>query len=270
LLLLAGLLIYRFTVNLPEANQRNRPDDTGLNPGWAILADQPAPPALITSSFEERVALQYLHTVWGVAPGIYPANELNPAAETTQTDRSIYVSRQAATNAPEIVEAEGVYPQAAGEQLIALWSEPPDELPSAARRLDLDFDEKLNLLGWEQVETGYPLPEGVDRANWQIALYWQAPVPLADNYTISVRPLVEGQLIVVAGENMIQDHQPVWGIYPTSRWTPREIVRDVYALSLPDSAIPDAVQIVVYKTTDTGFENLGEATFQINNQPNRP
>jgi hypothetical protein len=266
ILLLAGLLIYRFTVSLPEANQHNRSDDTGLNPGWAILADQPDSPALITGTFEERVALQYLHTVWGAAPGIYPANELNPATATIQADRSIYVSRQAATGAPETVEAEGVYPQAAGEQLIALWPQPRDALPSAARRLDLNFGDTLNLLGWEQIETGYPLPEGVNRANWQIVLYWQALVPVADDYTVSVRPVVEGQLIVVDGENMIQDHQPVWGVYPTSRWTPWEIVRDAYALSLPDSVTPDGVQIVVYKTTETGFENLDEATLQINDR----
>ena len=72
-----------------------------------------------------------------------------------------------------------------------------------------------------------------------------------------------GQLVSVAGQEVIQDHQPVWGMYPTSRWSTNGLVRDVYALSLPDSITPDAIRIVVYKSTETGFENLAETTLQI-------
>jgi hypothetical protein len=130
--------------------------------------------------------------------------------------------------------------------------------------LDLPFGDTLKLAGWEQVATAYPLPAGVagrlPRANWQIALYWQTSQPLPEDYTISVRPLRGGQLINVSETVLIQDHQPVWGVYPTSRWRPGEVVRDVYALSLPDGLTPEAVQIVVYKTTNAGFENLAEGT----------
>jgi hypothetical protein len=86
---------------------------------------------------------------------------------------------------------------------------------------------------------------------------------LNDDYTVSVRPLVGGQLITVAGENVIQDHQPVWGVYPTSRWRAGELVRDVYALRLPPDATPDAMQIVVYKPIEGSFDNLGEATLHL-------
>ena len=54
----------------------------------------------------------------------------------------------------------------------------------------------------------------------------------------------------------------MWGVYPTGRWMPHELVRDVYALSLPVTE-PDAVRIVVYKTTGAGFENLAEQTIEI-------
>ena len=123
------------------------------------------------------------------------------------------------------------------------------------------------MVGWEQVKADSLLPRDVatrlQRANWQIALYWQASEELAEDYTISVRPLVEGQLITVNGEVVIQDHQPVWGTHPTSRWTPNEVVRDVYALSLPPGATPEAAQIVVYQATATGFENLAEKTIGL-------
>jgi hypothetical protein len=86
---------------------------------------------------------------------------------------------------------------------------------------------------------------------------------LTDDYTISVRPLEGGQLITAGGEPVIQDHQPVWGYYPTSQWASGEIVRDVYALSVPEEAKPDAVQVVIYRATETGFENLGDAVVAI-------
>jgi hypothetical protein len=264
--LLIGLLLYRFTTSLPRANQRNLPADTGLDPAWAILVDNPVSPAVISGDFEERVALQYLKTVWGVAPLIYPtdAGDSNPPPGVEQDGIVSYISRRAVAMTPGIIQFGEVFPQAVGEQLIALWPTPRTKLPDRAVPLDIDYGDQLRLVGWEQLETDDLLPQDVayrlQRANWKVALYWQTSETLAEDYTISVRPLVGGQLIIVDGEAMIQDHQPVWGIYPTSRWTPTEIVCDVYALSVPEEATPEAVQIIVYQATDTGFEDLAEAT----------
>jgi len=55
----------------------------------------------------------------------------------------------------------------------------------------------------------------------------------------------------------------VWGVYPTSQWQPHEIVRDVYALTLPAGMSPETAQIIVYKTTDKGFENLAETVINL-------
>jgi hypothetical protein len=44
---------------------------------------------------------------------------------------------------------------------------------------------------------------------------------------------------------------------------PGEIVRDVYALSLPAEVNPEAMQIVVYRATNAGFENLAEAIVSL-------
>ncbi len=267
---LTGLLLYRFTTNLPRANQHNLPTDTGLDPGWAILADQPHPPAIISSDFAERVALQYLSVIWEVAPDIYPTDPgdftLTPSVTQADTLRVfLYITRRAIAAAPQAVSLGEKHPQAAGEQLIRLSPRSLIELPSSAQPLDLRFDDTLKLVGWEPIKSDdYNLPEEVTarlpRANWQIALYWQTSQALSEDYTISMRPLVEGQVMTIEGKALIQDHQPVWGIYPTSRWQPGELVRDVYALTLPEGVIPEAVHIVVYKATDTGFENLAEQT----------
>jgi len=262
-LFLASFLLYRFFFSLPDANQRNQPDDTGLNPGWAILTDQPARPAVISSVFEERVALDYLRIVWDAAGEVYPtvAGEFRPVEDSPAEELSLYITRDAVATAPDAIRSEGMFPQAAGEQLIALRSAPQTELPPAATPVNLNFGGKLELVGWERVEAG--AQASIEIANWQIVLYWRVPAPLSHDYTMSVRPLMNGQLLVLDEQPLIQDHQPVWGVYPTGRWQPGEIVRDVYALPLPAGVVPDQVQIVIYRATDTGFENLADQTIRI-------
>ncbi len=99
-------------------------------------------------------------------------------------------------------------------------------------------------------------------------MYWQAETPIEFDYTVSVRPLADEALIFDEnGEPRIQDHQPVWNSYPTSRWSPGEIVRDDYVLYLPEEVVPDAAQIVVYRSTTAGFENLGEAQLDLSDTP---
>jgi len=264
-LILLGLLVYRFTVSLPQANQHNLPTDTGLNPGWMIVADNPASPAIVVSAFEERVALEYLGAVWGILPNIIPidANNFGSISEVEQSS-TLYISRKAADVMSEVIQSRELHPQAAGEQLIVLQPAPRDQLPPSANTLQFDFGNGLQLMGWEQIETKPNLPphiaQRLPEANWQIALYWQTSVKLNDDYTISVRPLVDGQMIMAGEEAIIQDHQPVWSLYPTSRWKPNEVVRDVYALTLPPGTIPDSIQIIAYKATGTNFETLGEHT----------
>jgi hypothetical protein len=267
-IILLLLLLYRFSLSWPQANQRDLPVDTGLDPGWAILADRPMRPAMVATDFEERVALEYLRAVWGAAEGVTPiaADHVASPAEARQADQTLYVSRRGAAINPALIEANGVQPQAAGEQLIRLAQPAERQLPATAQPLTLDFGGALQLVGWELVRPA-PLPAGVEQrlalADWQIALYWQATAEIDEDYTISVRPLVEGQMIKQEEEPVIQDHQPVWGFYPTSRWSPRTVVRDVYAVALPPAVTPGAVQIVVYKTTVSGFENLADRTIEL-------
>jgi hypothetical protein len=80
--------------------------------------------------------------------------------------------------------------------------------------------------------------------------------------------LRDGALVLdEQGQQAIQDHQPVWNSYPTTRWSPGEVVRDDYVLWLPGPALPDGVQIIVYQATSAGFENLGEAQLSWSDTP---
>lgn len=267
--LISSLVVYRLVTNFAQANQRNQPEDTGLDPGWAILADAPVPPAVVSGDFGEQVALEYLGTVWGAAPLIYPtaAGEFELPPGAAPNDHRTYISRRAITAAPQAVQSGRMVLEAAGEQLVAIRPAPREQLPPQATLLEVNFGDNLKLVGWEQIKPQGPIPQDVaarlNRANWHIALYWRTGAPLTVDYTISVRPLAGGQLITQDGDAIIQDHQPVWGAYPTSRWRPGELVRDVYALSLPEGVSPEAVQIVVYRATESGFENLAERTIGL-------
>jgi hypothetical protein len=251
LLLLAGLVIFRFTTNVREANQRNQPADTGLDPGWAILADQPETPAVLVSSFEERVALQYLAAAWNRGTDLAHLNNEQLRQDTGEAP--VYITRAAALS--DGIDLDRYIPQAAGKTLILLAEQPPTQLPVTATNTALEFGELVTLLGWEIVETSPP--------DWQIALYWQTARPLPEDYTISVRPLAGGQPMMETGNPIIQDHEPVWGFYSTSRWPADVLIRDMYTFELPPNTSPSAVQIVIYRASSSGFENVADQTLRL-------
>jgi hypothetical protein len=65
------------------------------------------------------------------------------------------------------------------------------------------------------------------------------------------------------GEALIQDHQTLCGVYATSHWRPGEVVRDFYALGLPEDQEPEAVQVVVLRTNGAEFENIAVISFSF-------
>jgi len=274
-LALSVLLVYRLATSLPRADQSNRPEDTGLNPGWAVLADQPEPGAVIVADYDEWLALQYLTDVWGARPLIYPRPLCRPDLPETPGARhpsapasALYLTRQAAAADAGCLADQPRY--AAGSTLIRVEALPNTRLPETARPASLAFGPELSLIGFgvgplpepgpgSSVWAGAGLTDGPG-SPWRLALYWRANVDMDQDYTMSVRPLRGGNLIPGAdGQPLIQDHQPVWNSYPTSRWSPGEVVRDDFVFTLPDQALPDTARIVVYRITAEGFENLAEA-----------
>ena len=62
----------------------------------------------------------------------------------------------------------------------------------------------------------------------------------------------------------IDQVHPVHGAYPTSRWSPGEMVADAYPFKLPPGAQPDGVTVILYrKLADGGFVNLDVARFPL-------
>jgi hypothetical protein len=272
---LIALVSYRFAISLPRADQSYRPEDTGLDPGWAVLADEPLAHSIILGDYNQWLALEYLANIWGAGPPIYPRPLCQPdlpdQADNTRSSPSVsatYLTRQAALADPTCLAGQHRF--AAGATLIRVQPGPNTQVPESARPAAYQFGPQLTLAGFEvhHPSQGGPerdaRPASYSQADWHLSLYWRANEAMNVDYTVSVRPLRDEQLIPSEdGHPLIQDHQPVWNSYPTSRWSPGEVVRDDYILSLPSQVTPNSVQIVVYRSTPAGLEDLGEASLAL-------
>jgi hypothetical protein len=99
----------------------------------------------------------------------------------------------------------------------------------------------VQLIGYEAPLTAHP-GEAVP-----LTLYWRAVGALAQNYTIFVHLMTEsGQLVAQA------DAQPRSGAYPTSAWTPGDVIPDTHTLALPASLPPGeyALRVGLYAAPD--------------------
>ena len=94
-----------------------------------------------------------------------------------------------------------------------------------AKPVRANFGDQISLLGFEAVDSLAPGDE------FDVALYWEALRPPEDDYVLFVH-LVDGEGQVVASH----DGPPLDGRYPTSAWTPGEIVPDARRLALDPDA----------------------------------
>jgi hypothetical protein len=110
------------------------------------------------------------------------------------------------------------------------------EVSSLSTHLDATFGGKMRLLGYvldkEQVAPGDDLA---------VTLYWQSPASMQENYTVFVHVLGANDLII--GQ---RDMYPGQGNYPTSLWSPGDIVRDTYIVPVSTVAMtPSEAQLEV-------------------------
>ena len=99
----------------------------------------------------------------------------------------------------------------------------------------------------------------------QVTLYWQAAAPPSQDYSVFVH--LSHHPAITTGDDILAQSDsaaPVYGFYPTTRWSAGEIVREDYTVPLPDERRPILLRVGLYtRTADGGFNNLGEANFPI-------
>jgi hypothetical protein len=99
--------------------------------------------------------------------------------------------------------------------------------------------------------------EGTTEEEWLLTLYWQAENQVPRDYSVAVHLVAHdpprGPADVLAQADRTH---PVDGFYPTSRWSPGEIVRDSYAIPVPPGSDPAGVRVALYRSDpQAGFVN---------------
>jgi hypothetical protein len=246
------LVLYRGITSYPRADASNRPDDTGLAPGWAIVADNPPEGTAVLGTTPEALALNYLTEIWDVRPDLRTVTSTQARHVLEAGTPLLAVTESALPLVPAEVSANAHY-SAFGRTLAGVTANPnrrlllDTETPSW-QNWTSDFGTDLRLIGGQVV----PNPATGETV---ALLAWEALVRPAEDWSVSVR-LTQG------GAEIAQvDHQnPVAGAYPTSRWSPGEIVGDAYPFILPAGAVPRGLDIVLYhRQPDGSFVNLGIA-----------
>jgi hypothetical protein len=80
----------------------------------------------------------------------------------------------------------------------------------------------------------------------RVELHWLATADLADDYTVFVHLIRDGQRVAQ------HDGQPAGGYYPTSRWQVGDVIHDVHIIPLTDSPdpAPDHLNLGLYRQAD--------------------
>jgi hypothetical protein len=269
-LLLMGLALFlanRVALNWARVDQSDQAADTGLAPGWAILADAPAGAAVLGTAAEAD-ALRYLTIIGDVRPDVHAVTSAEASDRLRAGDRLF----SSAAAAPLIVQEVMARPhwRAVGPALLEVMTAPvivssaPDghligdglAVISAAARLV----EPQRRPAWPAWAPTIPLTPSL-----AVSLTWLAQAQPTVDWAVSVRALRQGQPLTAGNQPVQFDvRHPVDGVYPTTAWMTGERVEDRYRVPLPTDQQPDAAQIILYRQLDNGrFENLGSVTIPI-------
>jgi hypothetical protein len=249
-LALLGLALYRGIVSFPQADSRDRPDDTGLAAGWAILADDPPPGTAIFAAQDEALALDYLTDIWGQRPDVRVVTSAE-ARRRLAHDAALAVTISVLPLAAAEISPDA-HLSALGSTLVRMQRMPQRDAPADLLPWTHDFGPELRLIGGRvsrQRATGETV----------VLLVWQTRGAVGSDWSVSVRLTRGGQELA-----QLDRQHPVHGAYPMTRWSPAEIVADAYAFTLPAGARPDGLMVILYRQTAAGsFINLDAASFPL-------
>ncbi|HEX7587454.1 MAG TPA: DUF2142 domain-containing protein, partial [Anaerolineae bacterium] len=128
------------------------------------------------------------------------------------------------------------------------------QAPAVSHRADIDYDNKMKLLGYDLV------PNRVRPGEWAIlTLYWQSLTTMDQDYSIGIHVVDASGRVIGA-----RDSYPGHGLLPTRVWRAGQILRDAYWLPISDDAAVSSIasiQVTLYSRQDRrelpAFDPLG-------------
>ncbi|MCP4167848.1 MAG: DUF2723 domain-containing protein [Chloroflexi bacterium] len=242
LLLLLALIIPKFVDSYPRADQRDKLVDTGLEPGWAIVADSPPADAAIITSHEEKLALDYITGIWSVRSDIRAITTQQVAMSLAAGDKVLATTASAAYAAKE-THLPLRYNSWSPNLLLA-----GTELPPVTQ----DFVTVAESLGDGLRLVGLTTTPAADEQGWDLSVALQAERVPEFDWSLSIRLLTENAEIA-----QLDHSAPAAGYTPTTSLHPGDIVVDAYHFDIPPDVVPQAIRLILYRQlADGSFENL--------------
>ena len=271
LALLVVAIGWRFTASLAAADSRNRPTDSAFDQA-AILLAQPLPKqAALFAAVHDALALQYLSAIWQIRPDARLVDS-GGAAALLATGQPVYSTWEAApTLRTELPPDLAITQQANDPRWIKFDStgQPAPLTPTTLLNRTVLTD--VVLLGYDLTAVAsspladYRLPIAVNDGELTLTLFWQLPASgWPTGVSLSVRPQQGGQPVPDSQGGYWQEdrQQPAVGLYTLF---PGQPIADPYRLPAMAGATGtiDQVQILLYRATATGFENLAELLLPV-------
>ncbi len=261
---LVALLVAQLWTNYPLTNQANRANDEGLDLGWAIVESRPATGARVAGSYEENLSLDYLVGIWQSRPDIRVTAPDTVAQELAQGATPLYITL---TVAPQVLpQLNDFHLSSQGGHLVELRREANRTSPQLSHPRDDILTGGMHLLGYD-IKAEQITETGQISQLLELTLYWKADRIMNVDYSISVRPTYRGNFLFAGDQLIHQDRRhPVHGLYPTSAWEEGETIADTHVLNFPSLAF-DGVTVIVYSTSEEGFENVGILSLPVDASP---
>jgi hypothetical protein len=210
-----------------------------------------APNAIIWADWEQYTPFKYYRFINNARPDVTVQNPVNEwpqkVAVAHAKGQPVYLARKTADliGTPYLTMAGPLIQVQAAPQFTA----PNDITPVAA-----NFENELELLGYRANITPQSNIFGKQTDDiLQITFFWRAPQPPTTDYALSLR------LLNQTGQEIYRRDaaHPVLSSYPTTLWTPGEMVADFYELPVPPDSDPVSLHILPYRSEGAGqWHNL--------------
>lgn len=138
-----------------------------------------------------------------------------------------------------------LYLASAAPGVIELSPTPPISAASVPAEVAFDLENGLEI---RSATLEWTMPDQL-----LLTVYWKVTQPVTKDYSVAVHlvahdPPKDGGDVLAQADSA----HPLDGWYPTSHWSPGEIVRDHYLIRVPGGNAPVAVRVALYRTEPEG------------------